>query len=419
MTANLIHSRDTYYIVRDILKCLDSRVANHGERTAFILYNMLKCSSFFEEYELAELCMIAMMHDIGSYKTNPGEDMLKFESRECLPHTIYGYLFLLYLTPFKDRAKIILYHHTDFNKIVDNKYEYIDVVHFLHLAERVDLYSNALGNNFDYMMFNKQSGKEYSPKALDIFYQAVKKYDIFNKLSSGEYRNELERLWEYLIFTEEEKQSMILGLMYCMGFRSEYTMLDMVTCVGLCQQIGNILLLSENEMDILTLAATLHDAGMVGVPKDIIEAPRKLTDEEMTKLRTHVDVLDTMLKGRIDREVLDTISAHHERGDGSGYPKHMRDQQMTRLQRILQVADTVSALINRRSYREPMPKDTVIRILREEAEKGKLSREVVRTVITFYDKIMAGVQEKSDETLLMYRKLKDNYENTYRQIKTQ
>ena len=41
MTANLIHSRDTYYIVRDILKCLDSRVANHGERTAFILYNML------------------------------------------------------------------------------------------------------------------------------------------------------------------------------------------------------------------------------------------------------------------------------------------------------------------------------------------------------------------------------------------
>lgn len=412
-----IHSKDIYYIVRDVLKSIDPKEMNHGARTAYILYRMLQCLDKYEMYELAEFAVIGTLHDIGAYRTDADSDMLHYETKDFMPHSIYGYLFLLYLSPFKDRAKILLYHHTDYNQVPKTDYEFMDAVHCLNVAEKMDLYSNILGNKFDIQMFKKQADVKYSGKALDILYQAEKKYGIFEKLTSGEYKQELTDLFEYLILSDDEKRDFILGLMYCVGFRSEYTRLDMVTSVHIAEQLGERMILSDKERETLFYAAVLHDCGMCSVSREISEAPRKLTDEEMQTLRTHVEVAENILKGRIDQDVLDVISAHHERGDGSGYPRRLKDAQMSRLQKILQVADTITGLTNPRSYREPRTKDEVLAILKEEADRGKLNKEVVRLAITSYDPIMAGVKEKSAETLATYKKLEDNYETTYRQIK--
>lgn len=413
----LIHSKDIFYIIRDTLKLLDPKVMNHGVRTSYVLYKMLQIVDKYEMYEVAELCMIATLHDIGAFKTDYQEDQLRYESKDYMPHSIYGYLFLLYLTPFKDRAKILLYHHTDYDKIPKTNYEYEDIIYYLHIAEKVDLYSNALGSKFEYTMFQKQSGTKVAPKALELFYQAENRFGIIAKLRDGSYIEELEELYEYLIFTNEEKRDLILGLMYCVAFQSEYTMTDMVTCSFICEQICDKLLLPKEDQEMLFCAAILHDAGMCVVPRDIIEAPRKLNEEETNIMRSHIMAVYSILKDRLDPKCLDIIMAHHERGDGSGYPNHLKDIDMTRLQRILQVADTITGLTAVRSYREPKPKDVVISILNEEASKGKLNREIVRTVTTFYDTIMEGVREKSVETLSMYHKLQDNYAITYKQIK--
>ena len=411
-----IHSRDIFYIIRDVLRCLDPRVMNHGGRTAYILYKMLQDTGQYEDFELADLCMIATLHDIGAYKTDYMQDQLRYESRDYMPHSIYGYLFILYLTPFKDKAKIILYHHTDYNKLPKANYPYMDVIECLNVAEKMDIYSNALGSKFDYMMFQKMSGTRLSPKALELLYAAEKKYGVFDKISSGEYKNELSRLFDNLIFTNEEKRDFLLGLMYCVGFRSEYTMSDMVTCVRICEEIGAKMLLSKEESEQLFYAAVLHDAGMAGVPKEIIEAPRKLTVEEIQNLRKHVLTTESILRGRVEQEVIDIISAHHERGDGSGYPRRLKDSQMNRSMKILQVADTITGLTSPRSYREPRNKTEVIAILNEEAQKGRLSSEVVRTFVSHYDAIMEDVRERTKETLSTYERLKENYELTYKQI---
>lgn len=413
----LIHSRDIYYIVKDILKCFDPKVINHGERTSYILYRMLLCMDKFEMYEIAELAMLATFHDIGAFKTNPYQDTLSYEAKDWMPHSIYGYLYLLYLTPFKERGKILLYHHTDYNQVPQSDYEYMDIIHCLNVAEKMDIYSNILGSKFDYMMFQKQAGTKISPKALDIFYQAEKKYGIFEKLSTGEYKKELSELYEYLIFTNEEKHDYLLGFMCCMGFRSEYTMFDMISCVNICKQIGEKMNISQEESEILYYAALLHDAGMCSVPKDIIEAPRRLTDAEMEELRGHVEKLESILHGRIDSQTLDIISAHHERGDGSGYPRHLKDYQMSVLQKILQVADTITGLTSPRSYREPKTKEQVIAILKEEADKKRLSKDVVNTAINLYDSIMASVKLRTEETLATYHKLQENYKVTYEKTK--
>lgn len=416
---NLIHSKDLYYVIKDVLKLLDPKVMNHGTRTAYILYKMLQCTDRYEQYEVAELAMLATFHDIGAYKTDYMQDQLRYESRDYMPHSIYGYLFFLYLTPFRDRAKIILYHHTDYTQVPKSDYEFTDIIYYLNVAEKMDMYSNILGTKFDYMMFQKQAGTKYSAKALDLVYMAEKKYGIFAKLASGEYMEELDKLWGYLIFTDEEKDELLNALMHCASFRSEYTMYDTVTCSQVCEQIGEKMLLNKNEMELLRYAALLHDSGMLGISRDIIEAPRKLTDEEMANLRTHVNLIEEVLKDKIPNEVMDIILTHHERCDGSGYPRRLKEHQMNRLQQILQVADTVTGLTAPRSFREPRSKDQVIAILKEEADKGKFNKEVVRAFVSFYDRIMEGVEQKSKQMLSTYNKLEDNYEITYKQINKQ
>lgn len=416
---NLIHSKDMYYIIRDVLKLLDPRVMNHGTRTAYILYKMLQCTDKYEKYEVAELAMMATLHDIGAYKTDYLQDQLRYESRDYMPHSVYGYLFFLYMTPFRDRAKIILYHHTDYNQVQQTDYEFRDIIFYLNVAEKMDMYSNILGTKFDYMMFQKQAGTKYSAKALDLLYQAEKKYGIFDNLSNGKYLDELDELWSYLIFSDEEKEELLNALMHCVSFRSEYTMFDTVICSQVCDQIGEKLLLSRDELELLRYSVILHDAGMCGISKDIIEAPRRLTDEEMINLRTHVNLIEEVLKDRVPAEVMEIITAHHERGDGSGYPRRLKDYQMNRLQQILQVADTVTGLTAPRSYREPRTKDQVLSILKEEADKGKYNKEIIRAFTNFYDKIMEGAEGKSKLILSTYKKLEENYEATFKQINKQ
>ena len=92
---------------------------------------------------------------------------------------------------------------------------------------------------------------------------------------------------------------------------------------------------------------------------------------------------------------------------------------MNRLQMILQVADTLTALTSKRSYREPKTREEIIGILREESDAGKLNKDIVKTVINYYDKIEEGVNIKKAETLSMYNKLVENYEITYKQANRQ
>ncbi len=414
---NLIHSKDILLILRDVLKLIDPGVMNHGLRTAYYLYKMLEATNKYEKYELAEFAMIGAFHDVGVYKTNLKQEALVYETKESMPHSVYGYLFLLHLTPFEDRAKILLYHHTDYNQVPNNGYEFLDAIHCLNVAEKMDIYSNILGSKFDYKMFEKYAGTKYSARALGLFYQAEKRDGILQKVATGEFKQEMSDLFDYLIFTNEEKRDLLLGCMYFLSFRSEYTMLDVCTCTHICEQLATKMMLPKLEKEKLFYASVLHDVGMCVIPKEILEFPGKLTPEQSKEIKIHMEVVETILKGHVDQDVLEIIMAHHERGDGSGYPKKIRDAQMTKLQKILQVADTTTALVNKRSYRPEKTREEIIEILRMESDHGKLNKEVVRTLITYYDNIMEGVRFKSQEMIAEYKKMQESFENTYKNAK--
>lgn len=185
---------------------------------------------------------------------------------------------------------------------------------------------------------------------------------------------------------------------------------DNITTICVCEDIAEEMVMPSVEREVLYYGTLVHDIGMLAIPQEIIEAPRKLEKEEIRLLRTHVEVAGKVLGHRMKTEVVSIALAHHERGDGSGYPLRLKDVQMNSLQRILQVADVVTALVNKRSYRDDLPKEKVISILSEEAAKNRLKRQVVVTFVKSYDRIMKHVRQESAEILKMYETINRQYE---------
>ena len=86
---------------------------------------------------------------------------------------------------------------------------------------------------------------------------------------------------------------------------------------------------------------------------------------------------------------------------------------MNMSQKILQVADTITALINKRDYREALEKEEVIEILQKEADDRHFSKQVVDTMILFYDDIVEKVQLEAGQILLLHKKLETQYDRIH------
>lgn len=414
-----IKSKDIFVLMRDTLRMVHPRLIEHGQRVAYMVYKMLEEKGGYEEFELADIVMLATLHDIGAYKTEAGalNDMLRYESRDSRAHTIYGYLFFKYLSPIEDLAKVIMYHHTDYEQLKKVDYEHKHLAAYINIAEKMDIYSTAMGAQFNMQMFHKQAGVKLSDEGLDLFYLVAKKHDIFTKLKTDEYKKELDYIIDFMLFNNEDKKKFLEMLMYCLGFCTEDAVIDAITTISICDELANKLLLTSEEKERLYYGALLHDLGMLAIPRDIITAPRKLNSEEIKTLRKHVGVTEKILEKRMRGDIVAIATGHHERGDGSGYPKKLRNKNMTQEQRVLQVADSVKGMINKRSYREPLHKEEVISILKEEAARDRLNPQVVNTMINFYDSIMDGVKIKSAEIMKMYQTLNSQYSQVSKRFK--
>jgi len=127
---------------------------------------------------------------------------------------------------------------------------------------------------------------------------------------------------------------------------------------------------SETEVHVIGMAAPLHDIGKIGIPDEILLAPRRLTDSELVIMRTHPDIGYEMLQGSTSESMkmsADIARYHHERFDGGGYPLGLRGADIPLSARIVAVADVWDALLATRPYKKPWTEDAAIELLRRGA----------------------------------------------------
>lgn len=119
----------------------------------------------------------------------------------------------------------------------------------------------------------------------------------------------------------------------------------------------------------------------------------------------------------MDADIVSIALAHHERGDMSGYPKRLGEQKISIQQGVLQVADVVSALVNKRSYRDAVSKQQVLRFLSEETAKKRFKRQIVTVLSDSYDEIMDRVKQETANILKMYQTLNMQYQQVNKKYK--
>jgi HD-GYP domain-containing protein (c-di-GMP phosphodiesterase class II) len=125
--------------------------------------------------------------------------------------------------------------------------------------------------------------------------------------------------------------------------------------------IGALMDLRPPRLEILRLAAIVHDVGKLGVPAEIVGKPGKLSDAEYDLVQTHCDLgHDILMQLRAPFPIADIVHQHHERIDGSGYPRGLHGDAILEEARILAVADTFDAMSSYRPYRAPLSEDFVL-----------------------------------------------------------
>ena len=157
-----------------------------------------------------------------------------------------------------------------------------------------------------------------------------------------------------------------------------------------CEAIGRAMNLSDTQCELLLAASPMHDVGKIGIPDHILLKPGKLTAEEFEIIKTHTTIGADILNSPTS-ELLsaarDIALYHHEKWDGSGYPRGIGGNEIPLMARIVAVADVYDALTTTRPYKKPWPaKEALAEITR--LSGSHFDPTVVKAFIACYDDIL-------------------------------
>jgi putative nucleotidyltransferase with HDIG domain len=132
--------------------------------------------------------------------------------------------------------------------------------------------------------------------------------------------------------------------------------------------LGKVLGMSGMELKLMHIAGDLHDIGKIGVPDSVLNKPSKLEKDEWELMKKHSEIgYNILSKASTFKEISKIILYHHERWDGKGYPKGLKEKEIPFEARILAVCDSIDAMKSDRPYRKSISDE----ICRNEISKNK------------------------------------------------
>jgi PAS domain S-box-containing protein len=185
---------------------------------------------------------------------------------------------------------------------------------------------------------------------------------------------------------ERERMAMLINGLTVLGkalqMRDPYTFEHNRNVAAIAERIGRALGWDENRILVIRLAGELHDLGKISIPLDILNKPGKLSDLEYELVKEHVIKCYDLIKDiEFPFSLAESIYQHHERLDGSGYPRRLSRDEVILEARILAASDVLEAMVSHRPYREALGLDKAL----EELKGGSGIRYDAKIVETIFD----------------------------------
>ncbi len=153
----------------------------------------------------------------------------------------------------------------------------------------------------------------------------------------------------------------------------------------ICQSLGKKLKMSSNDLRLLDAISALHDIGKITIDERILNKPGKLDKEEWEIIKKHPEVGYRILSTSQEYAVVaEDILSHHERYDGTGYPRGLKGEEIPIRARIIALADAYDAMTSHRPYRGALTHQQAIMEIKR-CSKTQFDPEIVKAFLELYE----------------------------------
>lgn len=183
----------------------------------------------------------------------------------------------------------------------------------------------------------------------------------------------------------ENSENIIMTLAIALETKDPYTRGHSTRVSSMASRFAAYLEMSDTEQEILRKAGLLHDIGKIGINENLLHKPERLTNEELELVKKHVIIGEEICRPLTSlKPILPLIRYHHERWDGTGFPDCLKAESIPILARILSIIDSYDAMTSVRPYRDGLPHNVVIDIMKKEEDSGQWDPYLLREFISFH-----------------------------------
>jgi HD-GYP domain-containing protein (c-di-GMP phosphodiesterase class II) len=387
-------------------------IAQHQQRVAFIALELARAGGASRRYT-EDIFAAALVHDIGALSVEEKAAIHNFESLDPEPHCIRGAILLANTPWLKSIAPVVRYHHT----LRENRRQPLpEPVSFAASLILLADYVERLIDRNRYILHQHhgiiEQIRALKPKivegrVVDLFLEICRREEFWldlvsprlypNLLHEGPYRD-----------TEigiKELASVTALFRNLIDFKSSFTATHTAGVAACAGKMAELFGYTEVEVELLKIAANMHDIGKMVIPNRILEKPDRLTAEEYAVIQSHTYYTYYLIKsiGGLHQIAL-WAAYHHEKLDGSGYPFHCRAGEIDNGARIVMVADIFTAISEDRPYRKGMTKNETYRILAEQVRQNLIDSQMVDLLFDHYEAINAFVKLHQEQSAQFYER---------------
>jgi HD-GYP domain-containing protein (c-di-GMP phosphodiesterase class II) len=252
----------------------------------------------------------------------------------------------------------------------------------LCLSQTIEVFHRTAGVDTAYRVAERRSGEWFDPALVDAL-NCFRADAAFWASLADEDISAVEPPDRLLLADEDRMDAIAEGFADVIDAKSPWTHDHSDTVSQLAAGIGSVLGLDATTLRDLRRAALLHDIGKLSVSNRILDKPGPLTESERRSVEQHPVLTQRIMEAVPGLDQLAPVaSAHHERLDGSGYPRGLSGEQLTVPMRALGVADVYEALTSHRPYRAAFPPEVALSLMRQDVPE-RLDPNVFAALETF------------------------------------
>ena len=230
---------------------------------------------------------------------------------------------------------------------------------------------------------------------MGIYQNMLKEHKV---ILENQVEEKTKELLAALIEVQNSEKDIIAILSKTAEYRDNETSLHTLRVGDMAALLAQKFSWSNEEVELLRLAAPMHDIGKVGIPDHILLKPGKLDEDEFSQMKEHASIGHAILSQKstpLLQLAAQIANTHHEKYDGSGYPNSLKENQIPLSGAIVAVVDVFDALLSARPYKKPFSLESALDII----QNGSGTH--------FHPKVVALFIEHLDEILEIRERLSD------------